>query len=65
MYSILICTGTNTFRYATNADGQVFQGDAEAAKTKLLELLETNPIGKLSVVHNVTLTAELTIEDVA
>ena len=64
MYSILIKNGDKSFIYASNDDGTVFRGNSDAVKTKLGELIETYPIGKLSVVHNVTLTADFAIEDV-
>lgn len=52
------------YSYATNADGTTFAGDAEAVRTKLSELGQTKPMGNLVVVHNVTLSADFTIEDV-
>ena len=64
MYSILIKNGDKSYIYALNSDGTKFSGDSAAAKAKLVELAETYAIGKLSVVHNVTLTADFTIEDV-
>ena len=64
MYSILIKNGEKSYVYYTNPDGSVFAGDSEAVKTKVAELLETYPLGKIAVVHNVTLTADFTIEDV-
>ena len=65
MYSVLIKNGEKSYVYCTNSDGTIFAGDAEAAKSKVEELLATNPLGKIVVVHNVTLTADFTIEDVA
>ena len=65
MYSILIKNGEKSYIYCTNTDGTVFAGDSEAAKTKVQELLETYPLGKIVVVHNVTMTADFTLEDVA
>jgi hypothetical protein len=64
MYSILIKGSSNTYSYATNADGNAFAGDAEATKAKVKELLDSYPLGKIAVVHNVTLTADLALEDV-
>lgn len=64
MYSILIKNGEQTYKYALNDDGTVFRGTAEAAKERLKVLLDTYAAGKLSVVHNVNLTADFTIEDV-
>lgn len=65
MYSILIKTGEKSYSYYANADGSIFKGDTETTKEKVKELLGTYPLGKLEVVHNVTLTAEFTLEDVA
>lgn len=65
MYSILIKNGEKSFIYYLNADGTVFSGDSEAAKAKVQELLETYPLGKIVVVHNVNMTADFTLEDVA
>lgn len=65
MYSILIRNGEKSYIYATNTDGSVFAGDSDAAKARVSELLETYPAGKLVVVHNVTLTADFTLEDVS
>lgn len=65
MYSILIKNGEKSFIYYLNADGTVFSGDETAVKAKLQELLETYALGKLAVVHNVNLSADFTIEDVA
>ena len=64
MYSILIRTGDKSFVYYTNPDGQAFAGDSEAAREKVRELLATYPIGKLVVVHNVTMTSDVTLTDV-
>ena len=64
MYSIQIKNGEKSFIYATNTDGTVFAGNADAVKAKLKELLETNAIGKLSVVKNVRVTADFTLEEV-
>lgn len=65
VYSILIKTGEKSFTYYTNTDGTQFSGDETAVKAKLQELLETYALGKLAVVHNVNLSADFTIEDVA
>lgn len=64
MYSILIRQGDKSFIYHMNADGSVFAGDSEAAVAKVRELLATYPIGKLVVVHNVTMTSDVTLTDV-
>lgn len=50
--------------YYMNSDGEVFAGDSEATKAKVTELLEVHPVGKIKVVHNVTLTADIGIVDV-
>lgn len=65
MYSILIKNGNNTFVYATDeTTGEPFTGSAAETKIKFNELLQKYPISKLVVVHNVTVTNELTLEDV-
>lgn len=64
MYSILIRNGEKSYVYLTNDDGSVFKGDTEATKAKVKELMDTYPLGKIEVVHNVTLTADLALEDV-
>lgn len=63
MYSILI-KGEKAYTYYTNSDGSVFAGDSSAVKAKVTELLDEYPLGKIVVVHNVTITADFTIEDV-
>lgn len=65
MYSILIKNGDKNYFYHSNSDGTTFAGDSEAVKAKVKELLEVYPISKICVVHNVTLTADFSIEDVA
>ncbi|MCR5621400.1 MAG: hypothetical protein K6G18_06045 [Treponema sp.] len=64
MYSILIRNGDKSYIYHMNADGSVFAGDSEATTAKVRELLATYPIGKLVVVHNVTMTSDVTLTDV-
>ena len=64
MYSILIRNGDKSYIYHTNPDGQAFAGDSEATTAKVRELLATYPIGKLVVVHNVTMTSDVTLTDV-
>ncbi|MBR6079904.1 MAG: hypothetical protein IKP60_07095 [Treponema sp.] len=64
MYSILVKVSNGNMAYHTNEDGSVFRGDEEAVKAKLAELSATYPLGKLVVVHNVTLTATFDIVDV-
>jgi len=64
MYSILIKNGEKSYVYFTNTDGTVFAGDETAVQTKLSELLNDYPLGKIVVVHNVTVSADFTIQDV-
>lgn len=64
MYSILIKVSDTTYQYATNPNGANWAGDVDAAKAKVLELLETYPITRIKVVHNADLTANLSIADV-
>lgn len=64
MYSILIKNGEKSYVYFTNADGTVFAGDTNAVKDKMAELLNDYPLGKIVIVHNVTVTADFTIQDV-
>ena len=64
MYSILIKNGDKNYFYLTNEDGTVFKGNAEVTKTKIRELMGSYPTGRITVVHNVTLTADFTLEDV-
>ena len=65
MYSILILNGTKTYIYATDATtGEPFAGSLADTKTKFMELLQTYPISKLVVVHNTTVTNDMTITDV-
>lgn len=66
MYSILIKGGNNTFIFATDeTTGDVFTGSLADTKTKFTELLQKYPISKLTVVHNTTITNDMTIVDVA
>lgn len=58
MYSILIRNGDKSYIYHMNADG------SDATTAKVRELLATYPIGKLVVVHNVTMTSDVTLTDV-
>lgn len=65
MYSILIKNGTSTFIYAVDdTTGENFAGSLAETKTKFMELLEKYPISKLTVVHNTTVTNDMTIADV-
>lgn len=65
MYSILISKGTNMYAYALDeTTGEPFAGTLVETKAKFNELLQKYPISKLVVVHNTTVTAELSIVDV-
>ncbi len=65
MYSILIKNGTNTYIYATDeVSGDVFAGTLVETKEKFNALLQKYPISKLVIVHNTTVTADLSIVDV-
>lgn len=65
MYSILIKNGTNTYIYATDeTTGEAFAASLADTKTKFMELLEKYPISKLIIVHNTTVTNDMTIADV-
>ena len=65
MYSILIKNGEKSYTYLCNDDGTIFSGSNEAVTAKLSELMQTYPLGKLSVVHNTVITQNFIIEDVA
>lgn len=62
MYSILIKTGSEYYSYDT-IDDTVFTGNLEETKTRYAELLQSYPASKLVVVHNTTVTSELSIVD--
>ena len=64
MYSILIKTGSKTYEYDADDEGVVFTGDETEIKARYLELLESYPSTKLVIIHNVTVTNDLTIADV-
>lgn len=65
MYSILVEKGTNTFNYALDeTTGEKFAGSLADTKAKFMELLNKYPISKLTVVHNTTVTNDMTITDV-
>lgn len=65
MYSILIKTGSNTYTYYADEETKVvFAGDLTETKELYIELLKEYPSSKLVVVHNTTVTNELTIADV-
>lgn len=65
MYSIQIEKGTNTFSYALDeTTGEKFAGSLADTKAKFMELLNKYPLSKLTVVHNTTVTNDMTITDV-
>ena len=65
MYSVLIKNGTNTFVYATDeTTGEPFAGSLAETKTFFNTLLQKHPVSKLVVVHNTTISVDLTITDV-
>lgn len=65
MYSILIKNGTNNFSYAVDdVSGDVFTGTLAETKEKFNSLLQKYAISKLVIVHNTTVTADLSIVDV-
>lgn len=65
MYSILVKNGTNVFGYALDeATGEPFAGTLAETKEKFNSLLQKYPISKLVIVHNTTVTADLSIVDV-
>ena len=65
MYSILINKGTNVFAYALDdTTEQPFAGSLAETKEKFNELLQKYPISKLIVIHNTTVTNDMTITDV-
>ena len=64
MYSILVKTGSKTFVYDASEETGVFSGDEAETKARYLELLAQYPSSELVIVHNVTVTNELTIADV-
>lgn len=65
MYSVLVKNGTNTFVYATDeTTGEPFAGSLAEVKTFFNTLLQKYPISKLVVIHNTTVTPDLTIADV-
>lgn len=65
MYSILVKVGTDTFKYASDeVSGENFAGSLVETKEKFNELLQKYPISKLVIVHNTTVTSDLSIVDV-
>lgn len=64
MYSILIKVGSKNYEFDADDEGVVFTGNAEETKARYAELLEQYVSSKLVIVHNTTLTNELTIADV-
>jgi len=64
MYSILIKVSSKNFMYDASEEGVVFAGDETETKARYIELLAEYPSSKLVIVHNVTVTNDLTIADV-
>ena len=65
MYSILERIGTDTFKYAIDdVSGEIFAGSLAETKDKFNALLQKSPISKLVIVHNCTVTTDLSIVDV-
>jgi len=64
MYSILIKVSSKNYIYDANEEGEVFSGDETEVKARYIELLAEYPSSKLTIVHNVTVTNDLTIADV-
>ena len=65
MYSILIKVSSKNFIYDADEEGVIFAGDETETKRRYLELLAEYPSSKLVIVHNVEVTNDLTITDVA
>lgn len=63
MYSILIKNGSKSYEYDANEEGEVFVGDEAETKARYLELLAEYPSSKLVIVHNTTVTDDITITD--
>ncbi len=66
MYSILIKNGDSAaYKFAIDdTTGEQFAGTLAETKEKFNELLQKYPISKLTVVHNTTVTTDLSIVDV-
>ena len=63
MYAILLKEASNKYSYVLDDAGNPFEGSAETTKTKYLDLLNSYPMSKLSIVHTCDITNNLTIED--
>lgn len=64
MYSILIKNGSKTYIYDADEEGVIFTGDLAETKARYVELLAEYPSSKLVIVHNTTITDDITIADV-
>ena len=64
MYSILIKNGSKTYIYDADEEGEIFTGDLAETKARYVELLAEYPSSKLVIVHNTTITDDITIADV-
>ena len=65
MYSILVKKGNNVYAYVLDeTTGEPFTGSLAETKTKFMDLLQKYPISQLIVVHNTTVTNDMTITDV-
>mgnify|MGYP006334659163 CR=1 FL=1 len=65
MYSILIKKDSSAYTYAIDdVSGEVFSGTLAETKEKFSSLLQKYPISKLVIVHNTTVTTDLSIVDV-
>lgn len=67
MYSILIRDEKDATKwsYALDENEAVWEGTKEEAQAKVQTLLVTITLNRIKVVHNTTLTAAFTIDDVA
>jgi hypothetical protein len=64
MYSILIKDTDTSFHYLLGDDEARWSGTKEEAQAKVAVLLKQFTINRLEVVHNVTITSEITLADV-
>ncbi len=65
MYSILILGTNSKYSYYLNPDGTVYTTDnLEVVGNKIVELLATYTLSRLSVVKNCVITSTITVEEV-
>ena len=64
MYSILVKNAGKNYVFHLGQDGKTFTGDEQETLEEVQKLLESYPLGSIVVVHNVTLTADLSLADV-